>query len=214
MRVRGRVCKTNKVSNTAFRGFGGPQGMLVSEDIIDRVARHLGQAPEDLRAKNFYREGQRTHYGQELHGVRIQRIWGELLEQSRFHERKNAIAQYNEASPYDKRGIAITPVKFGISFTHTPLNQAGALALIYTDGSIQLNHGGTEMGQGLHSKMLQVAARSLGVSLERFRMMPTATDKIPNTSAVTTAPSIVSSAPKFHSLIPNGVPGYSVSIHS
>jgi xanthine dehydrogenase large subunit len=186
MDVRGRVAKTNKTSQTAFRGFGGPQGMVIIETILDRVARQLGLAPEVVREKNFYHgsgETSTTHYGQEIIDNRIQRIWDEVKTRSEFDKRKAEIEVFNGSSPYKKRGLAITPVKFGISFTHTILNQAGALVLIYTDGSIQVNHGGTEMGQGLHVKMLQVAAKTLGVNFDRFRMMPTATDKVPNTSA-------------------------------
>ena len=183
MQVRGQVCRTNKVSNTAFRGFGGPQGMVVIEDIVDRVARHLGLLPETVRARNFYREGQSSHYGQQIVDNRLPRIWQELETQAAPQARREAIAAFNAAHPHCKRGMALTPVKFGISFTNTPLNQAGALLLIYVDGSIQLNHGGTEMGQGLHSKMLAVASRALGVKVARFRMMPTSTDKVPNTSA-------------------------------
>ena len=183
MEVRGKVCKTNKTSQTAFRGFGGPQGMIVIEDILDRVARHLGLPPEDVRERNFYKEGDETHYAQQLIDVRTQRVWDEVKTRSSFEARKKELETFNSTHSHKKRGLAITPVKFGISFTTTFLNQAGAFVLIYTDGSIQLNHGGTEMGQGLHIKMLQVAAKTLGVTIERFRMMPTATDKVPNTSA-------------------------------
>lgn len=184
--VRGRIARTNKVSNTAFRGFGGPQGMIVIEDIVDRIARTLNLPPEVIRERNFYHgtgETNTTHYGQEIYDNRITRVWAEVQENSRFIERKVEIAQFNQTHAYRKRGLAITPVKFGVSFNKIQYNQAGALILIYTDGSIQLNHGGTEMGQGLHTKMLQVAARTLGVSLERFRIMSTSTDKVPNTSA-------------------------------
>ncbi len=186
LRVTGRVCKTNVTSHTAFRGFGGPQGMLVVEEALDRVARYLGLPPEVVRERNFYRgtlETNTTHYGQEVADNRIGRVWDEVKANSDFEARKAEVAAFNRESPHVKRGLALQPVKFGISFTHTPLNQAGALVLIYTDGSVQLNHGGTEMGQGLHTKMLQVASRALGLSLKRFRMMPTATDKVPNTSA-------------------------------
>jgi xanthine dehydrogenase large subunit len=186
LEVRGQIAKTHKVSNTAFRGFGGPQGMIVIEDIVDRVARHLGLPPEVVRERNFYHgtgETNTTHYGEEIYDNRINRIWQEVKTNADFAERNQAIAEFNQVNPYKKRGIAITPVKFGISFNKTVYNQAGALILIYTDGSIQLNHGGTEMGQGLHTKMLQVAATSLGVKLDRFRVMPTSTDKVPNTSA-------------------------------
>ena len=192
LEVTGRVAKTNKTSQTAFRGFGGPQGMLVMEEVIDRVARTLNLPPEEVRERNFYREGDRlddtereantTHYGQEMVDNRIQRVWEEVKAAADFEERKAEVSHFNAKHPFKKRGLAVLPVKFGISFTNTPMNQAGALVLIYLDGSIQLNHGGTEMGQGLHTKMLGVAAQTLGVSSSRFRQMPTATDKVPNTS--------------------------------
>lgn len=184
--VRGRIARTHKVSNTAYRGFGGPQGMIVIEEIIDRIARTLNLPPDGVRERNFYHgegETNTTFYGQDLVDNRIARVWSEVKANGDFAERSVAIARFNQSNPYQKRGIAITPVKFGISFNKTQYNQAGALILIYTDGSIQLNHGGTEMGQGLHTKMVQVAARSLGVTLSRFRVMPTSTDKVPNTSA-------------------------------
>jgi len=186
LEIYGRIVKTNKVSNTAFRGFGGPQGMLVIEDIMGMIAQKLHLAPEIVRESNFYHgvgETNTTHYGQEIYDNRLTRIWHEVTANANFAQRKVEIAQYNQVNAYKKRGIAVTPVKFGISFNKTQYNQAGALLLIYTDGSIQLNHGGTEMGQGLHTKMLQVAAKSLGVKIERFRLMNTSTDKVPNTSA-------------------------------
>jgi xanthine dehydrogenase large subunit len=186
IKVQGRIAKTNKVSNTAFRGFGGPQGMIVIEEIVDRVARTLQLPPEVVRERNFYRssrETNTTHYGQEIYDNRLDRVWNEVKSNATFAERKAAIAEFNATNPHKKRGLAITPVKFGISFNKTTYNQAGALILIYADGSIQLNHGGTEMGQGLHTKMLQVASNALGVNISRFRMMPTSTDKVPNTSA-------------------------------
>ncbi len=184
--VRGHVVKTNKASNTAFRGFGGPQGMVVIEEIIDRIARSLDLPPEVVRERNFYHGSgptNTTHYGQEILDNRLDRVWQTAKTQAEFVERQGAIAAFNRVNAYQKRGIAITPVKFGISFNKVEYNQAGALILIYTDGSIQLNHGGTEMGQGLHTKMLQVAALALGVDIARFRVMPTSTDKVPNTSA-------------------------------
>jgi xanthine dehydrogenase large subunit len=186
LEVRGHIVKTHKTSNTAFRGFGGPQGMVIIEDILDRVARTLGLSPDQVRERNFYHgtgETNTTHYGQEIRDNRISRIWQEVKTRSDFDTRQQTIARFNQTSPYKKRGLAITPVKFGISFTKTEYNQAGALILIYQDGSIQLNHGGTEMGQGLQTKMLQVASQALGVSIQRFRIMPTSTDKVPNTSA-------------------------------
>ena len=182
--VVGRVCKTNAVSHTAFRGFGGPQGMLVIEEILDRIARLLSMPPHVVRERNFYRAGDTTHYGQPVKDAeRITRIWSELKASSELDARLAAIEHFNAAHPHDKRGLAITPVKFGISFTTTFFNQAGALVIIYKDGSVQVNHGGTEMGQGLHTKMLQVAADSLGVPFSALRIMATRTDKIPNTSA-------------------------------
>lgn len=181
----GRVCRTHKTSQTAFRGFGGPQGMVYAEEVLSRVASYLGLPGETVRQRNFYRgtgESTTTHYGQEIIDNRLQRVWHEALTRSDFAARKDEIAAYNVSHPHSKRGLAVTPVKFGISFTNTPMNQAGALVLIYLDGSIQLNHGGTEMGQGLYTKMLQVASSTLGVPVEQFRAMPTATDKVPNTS--------------------------------
>ncbi len=182
--VTGRVVKTNTVSHTAFRGFGGPQGMVFIEDILARVALNLGKPAHEVRALNFYPlENAITHYAQPIPDVRIHRIWQELLETSQFEHRLHDIETLNSSHPFLHRGIAITPVKFGISFTTTFLNQAGALVNIYADGSVQLNHGGTEMGQGLHSKMQSIAAQTLGISHDRVRIMPTSTDKVPNTSA-------------------------------
>ncbi|MEP7015550.1 MAG: xanthine dehydrogenase molybdopterin binding subunit [Verrucomicrobiota bacterium] len=183
---KGFVAKTNLASNTAFRGFGGPQGMLTIEEIIDRVARQLGLPPEVVRARNLYRgtgETNTTHYGQEIEDNRIQRIWHELIEKSGFTSRREELQKWNAEHPHRKRGLAITPVKFGISFTTTHLNQAGALVLLYQDGTAQVNHGGTEMGQGVHTNIAAVAAKELGISLDRVRVMPTQTDKVPNTSA-------------------------------
>jgi xanthine dehydrogenase molybdopterin binding subunit/xanthine dehydrogenase small subunit len=183
---RGFVAKTNLASNTAFRGFGGPQGMLVMEEIIDRVARQLGIPPEIVRARNLYRgtgETNTTHYGQEIEDNRLQLVWHELFARSGFVSRREELRQWNAKQPYRKCGLAITPVKFGISFTTTHLNQAGALVLLYQDGTAQINHGGTEMGQGVHTNIAAVAAKELGLSPERVRVMPTQTDKVPNTSA-------------------------------
>ena len=183
---RGQVAKTNLSSNTAFRGFGGPQGMLVMEEILDRVARRLGLSPEIVRERNLYRgtgETNTTHYGQEIEDNRIQTIWHELKKSAELEKRRAEIAKWNASHPHAKRGIAITPVKFGISFTVTHLNQAGAFVLIYQDGTVQVNHGGTEMGQGLHTNVATIAANELGVKLENIRVMPTSTDKVPNTSA-------------------------------
>ncbi len=182
----GVVVKTNLASNTAFRGFGGPQGMLVMEEILDRVARATGLPPEMVRERNLYRdtgEMNTTHYGQEIEDNRIQRVWRELLESSDFAARRQELREWNAQQPNRKRGLAMTPVKFGISFTTTHLNQAGALVLLYQDGTAQVNHGGIEMGQGVYTNMALVAARELGISPDRVRVMATRTDKVPNTSA-------------------------------
>jgi xanthine dehydrogenase molybdopterin binding subunit/xanthine dehydrogenase small subunit len=183
---RGQVAKTNLSSNTAFRGFGGPQGMLVMEEIVDRIARRIGRLPEAVRQINLYHdkgETNTTHYGQELGDNRIPAIWEQLKRSSELLNRRRQIARWNRNHPHRKRGIAITPVKFGISFTVTHLNQAGALVLLYQDGTVQVNHGGTEMGQGVHTNIIAIAAGELGVPAERVRVMPTSTDKVPNTSA-------------------------------
>ncbi|RXZ51224.1 xanthine dehydrogenase molybdopterin binding subunit [Agromyces fucosus] len=180
----GRIAKTNKTSQTAFRGFGGPQGVFLIEDILGRVAPVLGIDPAEIRRKNMYRPGQSTPYGQLVKDAdRLEAIWQRLVDESDFDERRAEIAAFNAASVDTKRALAITPVKFGISFNFAAFNQAGALVHVYKDGSVLINHGGTEMGQGLHTKMLQVAATALGLRLDQVRLAPTRTDKVPNTSA-------------------------------
>ncbi|MHA7632726.1 xanthine dehydrogenase molybdopterin binding subunit [Corallococcus sp. M7] len=186
VRYTGRVAKTHLVSNTAFRGFGGPQGMLVMEDILARIASTLGLAPEAVRQRNLYDgvgDTNTTHYGQELEDNRLPKLWSDLMESSDFVKRRAEVEAFNASSPRIKRGLAITPMKFGISFTATFLNQAGALVHVYRDGSVLLSHGGTEMGQGLHTKIQGVAMRELGLPAELVRVAQTATDKVPNTSA-------------------------------
>ncbi|MET9378250.1 xanthine dehydrogenase molybdopterin binding subunit [Streptomyces sp. NPDC002992] len=183
-RITGRIAKTNKVSNTAFRGFGGPQGMLVIEDIMGRCAPLLGLDPAELRERNFYQRGQSTPYGQPVvQPERISAVWEQVKDNAGIADRRREIAAFNAAHPHTKRALAITGLKFGISFNLTAFNQGGALVLIYKDGSVLINHGGTEMGQGLHTKMLQVAATTLGIPLHKVRLAPTRTDKVPNTSA-------------------------------
>ncbi len=182
--VHGRIAQTNKTSQTAFRGFGGPQGMIVIEDILGRCAPLLGVSAEQLRRHNLYLPGQATPYGQPVrHAERLRDIWDTLLQRCDFEGRTREIEAFNAEHPDSKRGLAITPVKFGISFNLTAFNQAGALVHVYKDGSVLINHGGTEMGQGLHTKMIQVAATALGVPLDVVRLAPTRTDKVPNTSA-------------------------------
>jgi xanthine dehydrogenase large subunit len=184
IRVVGRIAKTHKTSQTAFRGFGGPQGMLVVEDILGRAAPVLGLDPAQLRARNFYSAGQSTPYGQPVrHPERMPRVWGQLLETADVPARQSQIEAWNAEHPHTKRALALTPVKFGISFNLTAFNQAGALVLVYKDGSVLVTHGGTEMGQGLHTKVAQIAASALGVPLSFIRIAPTRTDKVPNTSA-------------------------------
>lgn len=181
----GRVAKTNLPSNTAFRGFGGPQGAVVIEEVMNRAAEQLKLDPAQVKRRNFYGDAPRNHtpYHQRVVADRSARIFDELTASARYEERRAEIDEWNQTHPWVKRGISYQGVKFGISFTATHLNQAGALVLIYADGSVQLNHGGTEMGQGLHSKMIAICAHELGVTLEHIRIMNTATDKVPNTSA-------------------------------
>ncbi|KAB2660503.1 MAG: xanthine dehydrogenase molybdopterin binding subunit, partial [Verrucomicrobia bacterium] len=182
----GTVAKTHTVSHTAFRGFGGPQGMLVIEEILDRIARRLGRRPEHVRERNLYRgegSGHTTHYGQRVPEDRIARVWHGLKDGSDFEARRAELDRWNREHPHRKRGLAITPVKFGISFTLAFLNQAGALVLVHRDGTVEVNHGGTEMGQGLHTNVAQIAATALDIPADRIRVMPTRTDKIPNASA-------------------------------
>jgi xanthine dehydrogenase large subunit len=184
VRVNGRIARTHKTSQTAFRGFGGPQGMLVIEDILGRCAPRLGIDPVDLRRRNFYTHGQQTPYGQPVrHPERAVTCWDQVLTTGEVAARTAQIATYNASHEHTKRALAVTPVKFGISFNFPTFNQAGALVHVYKDGSVLISHGGTEMGQGLHTKMRQVAATTLGVPLATVRLAPTRTDKVPNTSA-------------------------------
>jgi xanthine dehydrogenase large subunit len=182
--VTGRVCRTHKTSQTAFRGFGGPQGMLVIEEVMTQAAQRLNLPADVVRRRNFYKNGDTTHYGARVDDAdRLALIWDSLKTSSRFDERRAEITAFNVRSPHSKRGLAMTPVKFGISFTATFYNQAGAVVLVFRDGTVQVNHGGTEMGQGLYTKMLQVAAETLGLPISCVRVMATRTDKVPNTSA-------------------------------
>ncbi len=181
--IRSKRLKTNTVSNTAFRGFGGPQGMMAIERAIDAIAWKLKLDPLDVRMKNFY-AGARdvTPYGMQIKDNVLREVTGELEQTSAYRKRRKEIADWNRSSEFLKRGIALTPVKFGISFTVPHLNQAGALVHVYRDGSVHLNHGGTEMGQGLFVKIAQVVAEVFGLSLERVKITATTTGKVPNTS--------------------------------
>ncbi|MDE8651320.1 xanthine dehydrogenase molybdopterin binding subunit [Novosphingobium album (ex Liu et al. 2023)] len=176
--------RTNTVSATAFRGFGGPQGMLAIERIMDDVAARLGLDPLDVRIANLYGPGRDvTQYGMTVADNIAPQMIARLRQTSDYDARRRAVAAFNAASPVLKKGIALTPVKFGISFTTTHLNQAGALVLVYADGSIQINHGGTEMGQGVYIKVAQVVADVFAVPVTQVRITATRTDKVPNTSA-------------------------------
>src|SRR3990167_5029845 len=182
--INGHRCKTNTASNTAYRGFGGPQGMVAIEEIMDSVARSLGKDPLKVRKLNYYGKTERnvTHYHQTVEHNVIHEMTAELEASSDYAKRREEIRAFNAKSPVLKKGLALTPVKFGISFTATFLNQAGALIHIYTDGSIHLNHGGTEMGQGLNTKVAQIVAEVLQVDISRIQITATNTDKVPNTS--------------------------------
>jgi xanthine dehydrogenase large subunit len=191
LHVVGHRCKTNTQSSTAFRGFGGPQGMFGVETVIEAIARHLGKDPLDVRRINLYRDpavsgdpkSMTAPYGQVIEDFVADQILAELEVESNYRQRRAEIDAFNTKSRTRKRGLAITPLKFGISFTATMLNQGGALVMIYQDGTIAVNHGGTEMGQGLNTKMAQVAADGLGVPVSLVRVTGTDTQKVPNASA-------------------------------
>ncbi|XP_018589002.1 xanthine dehydrogenase/oxidase isoform X2 [Scleropages formosus] len=182
IRGMGYMCKTNLPSNTAFRGFGGPQGMMVAESWMGDVALHCGLPVEQVRRLNMYKQGDRTPFTQRLEQFTIDRCWEECLSISQYNQRRKAIEQFNRQHRWKKRGIAVIPTKFGISFTALFLNQAGALVHVYIDGSVLLTHGGTEMGQGLHTKMVQVASKVLGIPCSKIHISETSTSTVPNTS--------------------------------
>ncbi len=185
VRIESLRCKTNTQSNTAFRGFGGPQGMIIIENIIEDIARRLGRDALDIRQRNFYGVHERnlTHYGMTVTDNILQPLLERLISSSQYRQRRVLLKDWNRRSPVLKRGLAITPVKFGISFTATQFNQAGALVNVYLDGSVQVNHGGTEMGQGLHTKIAQIVADELGLPVGRVLVSASDTSKVPNASA-------------------------------
>ncbi|MDB4303564.1 xanthine dehydrogenase molybdopterin binding subunit [Desulfosarcina sp.] len=185
LRVVGHTWKTNLPSNTAFRGFGGPQGMAVIENIIDRIARFLKKDSLQVRNANFYKTGKEdtTHYQQKVENIRLPLLYEQLVQSSDYLKRRQQIDQFNLLNKFTKRGLALTPVKFGISFTTAFLNQAGALVNIYKDGTVLVNHGGTEMGQGLNTKIVQISSNELGLYQDFIKINSTNTSKVPNTSA-------------------------------
>ena len=184
--VENYLCKTNTASNTAFRGFGGNQGMMAIENIIDNISSSLNKDPAEIRRRNFYQKKKKniTHYNMKVEDNIIQEIFDRLLQTSNYKSRQSSIRKFNAKNKYIKKGIAITPVKFGISFTTWHLNQAGALAHIYcNDGSVHINTGAIEMGQGTYTKIAQLVANELGIPFEKVKVTATRTDKVPNTSA-------------------------------
>ena len=185
LEVDNYLCKTNISTSTAFRGFGGNQGMMAIENIVDNISRYLKKDPCEIRKINFYKKNRKniTHYGMKIEDNVINEIFNKLIKKSNYKKRYLEIKKYNSRNKYKKKGIAITPVKFGISFTTIHLNQAGALVHIYTDGSVHLNHGGIEMGQGTHTKIAQLVSKSFGIPYEKVQISSTNTSKVPNTSA-------------------------------
>ncbi len=185
LRVTGQAWKTNLPSNTAFRGFGGPQGIAVIETLIDRIARQLKLDSARVRYLNFYQTHQNniTHYGEEVENNRLPLIFDKIISNSGYFQLREEVEEFNQKNEFYKKGLALTPVKFGISFTTSFLNQAGALINIFRDGSVVVNHGGTEMGQGLHTKILEITSKELGISHSQIKVTATNTSKVPNTSA-------------------------------
>ncbi|KAG0652560.1 Purine hydroxylase I [Hyphodiscus hymeniophilus] len=181
--VRGRLAKTNTMSNTAFRGFGGPQGIFIAESYMEEIADRLDIPVERLREINFYKPNEETHFNQSLKDWHVPIMYQQVQEETSYSERREAVKKFNATHKWKKRGLAITPTKFGISFTALFLNQAGALVHIYHDGSVLVAHGGTEMGQGLHTKMTMIAAEALGVPLSDVFISETATNTVANTSS-------------------------------
>jgi len=180
--LRGHLCKTNQASNTAFRGFGGPQAITTMEMIMERIAATVGRPAEAVRQLNFYVEGDTTHYGQPMVNNNIAACWDACLAQGGgLQARRAAVDAFNAANRFRKRGLAATPTLFGIAFTEIFLNQAGALVHLYTDGTALVTHGGVEMGQGLHTKCAQIAAHELGIPLSSVFIAEASTDKVPNT---------------------------------
>ena len=185
IKIIGRAYKTNMPSNVAMRGFGGPQAIAVIETVIDKIARYLKMDSAEIRLRNFYKleNNNVAPYGQHIENNRLFTLYDKLINSSEYFKRREEINEFNQSNEFYKKGMAITPVKFGISFTTSFLNQAGALLNIYKDGTVLVNHGGTEMGQGLNTKILKITSKEIGISLEKIKVNATNTSKIPNTSA-------------------------------
>lgn len=182
IKITGWSCKTNTQSNTVFRGSGAPQAMLNAEQMIRHVANVVGKDFVEIAELNMYKPGDLTHFNQEIPDANIRRCWDEVILTSEFHKRRLDIVNFNRLNRWKKKGISIVPTKYGVGFRPLVLNQAGALVHIYTDGSVLITHGGIEVGQGLNTKMIQVASRVLNISVEKIHISETSTDKIPNAS--------------------------------
>ena len=182
IRCVGQICRTNIPSNTAFRGFGAPQAMFICESWITKVAQHLGKTPEEIREINLFQSGQSTHYNQILPYSPLPKMFHEIKQKCDYNERLKNIVRFNAESASIKRGISIVPTKFGISFSAKFCNQAGALVQVYRDGTVLISHGGVEMGQGLHTKMVQVVSRALKIPTDCINIVETNTSCVPNTS--------------------------------
>lgn len=188
LRTRGTMCRTNQPSNTAFRGFGGPQGMLMCETIVEHLATQSGLSAQTLRETNLYVEGQHTHYGQPIEAFNVPFAWNQVIEGAKVAERQAAIDTFNKENKWKKRGICVLPTKYGLNYTAKFMNQGGALVNVYTDGTVLVSHGGMEMGQGLHTKVIQITARALGIAHEMVHISETNTSNVPN--AIATAGSM------------------------
>lgn len=182
-RVQGWVCRTNTVSNTVFRGSGSPQGVMVGEQFIREVARHVGRDYLEVMDLNLYREGHLTHYNQKLLNCNVERCFREVIESSSYRTRKAQVDAFNIENRWKKRGITVMPTMYGVGYIPVAVNQGGALVHIYTDGSVLITHGGIEFGQGIHTKMVQIAARALEIPAHKIHTMEVATDKVPNAMA-------------------------------
>lgn len=188
LRTRGTMCRTNQPSNTAFRGFGGPQGMLMCETVLEHLATQAGLSAQTMRDMNLYTEGQHTHYGQPIEAFNVPIAWRQVLEEAKVAERQAAIEKFNKENKWKKRGLCVLPTKYGLNYTAKFMNQGGALVNVYTDGTVLVSHGGMEMGQGLHTKVIQITARALGIAHELVHVSETNTSNVPN--AIATAGSM------------------------